>query len=470
MRTILINKRLVTIVLALSSITANADAVTHQYVVSIDTNLRQLKVEARFAYPVTAIHARSSEAFRFLQQASDCDNEQLIGVSRRHMLLPNSGVQCIRYTVDLAKAARAERRNATLSSNNVIVSPTAWFWRPAIKNKESIHVRFDLDEAFRVSVPWQPVAGEANTYRLTASPQSSRAPAVFGDFEYHETPINGALLRISILNTRHDFDTAEIVEWVRRSADNISLAYGTFPNPSPSAVVVPVGGSLSGDSPVPFGRVVRDGGETVELFINQNMPIDAYYDDWTATHEFSHLMLPYLGSRHRWISEGFAQYYQNLLLARAGQYTEQRAWQKLYEGLERGRKSSPDLSPNEAARDRWRSLMKVYWSGAAVALLADVELRRRSNGTESLDDVLRQFQSCCLPANARWSGTQLFRRLDGFVDEPVFMPLYRRYANAPGFPDVRPRLQELGVIVDDERVWLDDGAPLAALRSAMTAH
>ena len=386
------------------------------------------------------------------------------------MLLPDSGVSCIRYSVDLAKAARAERRNATLSTKNVVVSPTAWFWRPAIKDDESIHVRFELDDAYRVSVPWQAVADEANTYRLTASPQSSRAPAVFGDFEYHETPINGALLRISILNPRHEFGTAEIVEWVRRTADSISLAYGTFPNPFPNVVVVPVGGPPNGDSPVPFGRVVRDGGETVELFINQNMAIDAYYDDWTATHEFSHLMLPYLGSQHRWISEGFAQYYQNLLMARAGQYTEERAWLKLYEGLERGRRSSPDLSPNEAARDRWGSLMKVYWSGAAIALLADLELRQRSNGTETLDDVLRQFQRCCLPAKAQWSGTRLFRRLDRFTDEPVFMPLYRRFADAPGFPDVRPQLAELGVIIDDGQVRLDDHAPLAALRSAMTAR
>ena len=119
-------------------------------------------------------------------------------------------------------------------------------------------------------------------------------------------------------------------------------------------------------------------------------------------------MLPYIKTRYRWVSEGFASYYQNVLLARAGQYTEQRAWQKLWEGFERGRKSRPELSANGAARTGIRAAtMKIYWSGAAIALLADVELRRRSNGAESLDMVLDRLAQCCLPSDRAWSGPEL---------------------------------------------------------------
>ena len=470
MRTILINKKLWVTLLVLTCTTALAGVRPHDYVIRVDPALRQLSVEARFSEPVASVRARAWDAERYLQQIRDCTTDQVIRVRNRRMILPVGGVTCLRYTVDIAKAARAERRNATLSSDNIIVSPAAWFWRPALHSGASIQVRFELDAKLRVSVPWQPIAGEANTYRLGVSPESSKAPAIFGDFDYHESSIPGAVLRINVLNSDRRFDADDIVEWVRSSASNVSLAYGMFPNPSPSVVVLPVGGSRYGDSPVPFGRVVRDGGETIELFINQNMPIERFYDDWTATHEFSHLMLPFLHARHRWISEGFAQYYQNILLARAGQYSEQRAWQKLYEGLERGRKSSPSLSPNDAANDRRGSLMKVYWSGAAIALLADVELRRQSNGEQSLDDVLHKFQLCCLPSERAWSGTQLFARLDGFLETPIFMPLYRRYADTAGFPDVRPLLAELGVIVDDDTVSLEQDAILAALRTAMMAH
>ena len=71
-------------------------------------------------------------------------------------------------------------------------------------------------------------------------------------------------------------------------------------------------------------------------------------------------------------------------------------WQNLYAGFERGRKSHPELSPNQATSESIRSSrMKVYWSGAALALMADVQLRERSNGEESLDDVLDRLQACC---------------------------------------------------------------------------
>ena len=206
-----------------------------------------------------------------------------------------------------------------------------------------------------------------------------------------------------------------------------------------------------------------------ELFIDERRPIEDFYDDWTATHEFSHLMLPFVRSPHRWISEGFAQYYQNVLLTRAGQYDERRAWQKLYEGFERGRKSRPELSPNEAAeRGVEAATMKIYWSGAIIALLADVELRQRSDGRESLDFALDRLQRCCLPAATSWSGTQLFEKLDSFVTQPVFMPLYDQYADTRGFPDIVPIFERLGVEVANDRVSLRDDAELTEIRRAIT--
>lgn len=114
--------------------------------------------------------------------------------------------------------------------------------------------------------------------------------------------------------------------------------------------------------------------------------------------------------------------------------------------------------------------MKMYWSGAALALMADVELRRRSHGRESLDSVLDELASCCVPAGRSWSGPGLFAKLDSFLDEPLFMPLYERYADAQGFPDVRATLAELGVDVRGGRVGLDDDAELASIRIALTAE
>ena len=281
-----------------------------------------------------------------------------------------------------------------------------------------------------------------------------------------------ATLDIEVRQPVDEKKAAEITEWVQATADTMGLAYGRFPNPDARIVVIPSTENAWGsDSPVIYGRVTRDRGETVELFVNPDRPIEEFYSDWTATHEFSHLMLPLLSKRYRWISEGFATYYQNVLMSRAERYTPEFAWQRLTEGFERGRESRPDLSPNKAAAAGIRhARMKVYWSGAAIALIADSTLRERSNGKESLDQVLGQLQSCCLPSRRRWSGKELFEKLDTFVDTPVFMPLYRQYADEEGFPDLAQLLSELGVSMNqDGSVTLDDSMSLAGTRKAISS-
>lgn len=287
-----------------------------------------------------------------------------------------------------------------------------------------------------------------------------------------EATIAGATLRIEVLPPIDDKKAAEIVEWLRSASGNVSLAYGRFPISSPRIVVIPANGrSWGGDSPVPFGRVTRNGEEKIELYVNTNRPIEEFYGDWTATHEFSHLLLPYVSERHRWISEGFASYYQNVLMSRAGEYTPREAWQKLYSGFERGRASRPDLTLNEAASAGIRQArMKIYWSGAAIALLADIELRERSGGRESLDVALDRLQQCCLPSRRTWSGPELFAELDGLVDGDVFMPLYKRYANATGFPEFRPALERLGIDTRNDRVSLRRKGELGAIRDAIVGQ
>jgi hypothetical protein len=355
-----------------------------------------------------------------------------------------------------------------LKKSNFIVSPAAWLWRPDISNDDAIIIRFELPDGVEVSVPWIAVAGESNTYRLLDSPETSTAFAAFGQFEYRELDIPGARLRVTIMQTEENIDLDPLYNWVRDTALTVNLAYGRFPNPDTSVVVLPVDSAWSQGDAVTFGRVVRDGGETIELFVNPKRPIAEFYDSWTATHEFSHLMMPYVSEEHRWIAEGFATYYQNVLMARAGRYTEQRAWQKLWEGFERGRQSRPEMSMNEASREGIRAAtMKIYWSGAVIALMADAELRQHSHGEESLDAVLSRLQVCCLPSDHSWSGIEFFEKLDTLVDAPVFMPLYRRYANTAGFPEVRLLLEELGVDYERGTVRLRDDAAAADVRTAI---
>ena len=442
---------------------------SHEYTVKLDKTLTTMHVEARFSTAVTRVRAGNNDATHYLRDAVDCERDTPLRARGKTLRTGSAGIRCLSYTVDIGSAARDDRRNRALSAGNIVVSPRTWLWRPTLKNGDTLDVRFELPDSVDVSVPWKRTG--VKRFEVSASPGSGSAISVFGDFVAVQRDVGDTRLRIALLKTGAEYDYSSFSDWLAATASNVMHAYGRFPYPEPQVVIVPVGGSgWQSHSPVPYGRVLRDGGEAVELFVNQHLPIDDFYRDWTATHEFSHLMLPYVTIRQRWVSEGFAQYYQNVLLARAGIYDERLAWQKLYEGLERGRRSRPDLSPNQSSSgSRGRALMKMYWSGAAIALKADVELRRRSGGTETLDTVLGRLEACCLPSNRVWRAEELFAQLDELVDEPLFVPLYRRYADAPGFPAYDELLGRLGVDVERSRVTLSNAAAWSDVRRAITA-
>ena len=466
---LLSSARLLAPIFLLGSVSASAEPVVHHYTVSIDYAMSRLWVEARFGQAVNSVTARSHDAGKYLLDVRSCDDDQQIRLRNQRMMLPQHGISCMNYTVDLELAAQEHRNNEMLSPENIIVSPSYWLWRPELRTGTDIQIKFRLPENVQVSVPWQKLAGDGPVYRLSKSPESAFAPAVFCSFDYREIEVPGAMLRVTLLNGVQEMDNESILQWVQATATDVSLAYGRFPNPSPQVVVIPVGdGRINDRSAVPYGRVIRDGGETVELQVDQSQPLEALLSDWTATHEFSHLMLPYVERKHRWISEGFAQYYQNVLLTRAGAYDDLYAWQKIYDGYERGRASRPELSPNEATAGGMRAgLMKVYWSGAAIALMADVRLRERSGGAESLDDILDKFQACCLPSDRVWSGPELFAQFDELASAPVFMPLYRRFADTAGFPDTSELFERLGLSVSDGRVRIRLLAELRAIRRSI---
>jgi predicted metalloprotease with PDZ domain len=220
--------------------------------------------------------------------------------------------------------------------------------------------------------------------------------------------------------------------------------------------------------------VQRGGGDAVHLYIDQRRPAEEFMADWVLVHELSHLLHPNIVARDRWLSEGIASYYQNVLRARAGLMSTQWAWNKLHAGFERGVRGTPrgrSLAEVSETMMRDRSFMRVYWSGAAIALLADVELRRRSKGAQSLDTALAAFRDCCLPADRSWSARELMRQLDRRTGTTVFMALYREHIDADGFPDLGALYGELGLQpMSETRLRLDPTAPGAAICEAiMTA-
>ena len=107
-------------------------------------------------------------------------------------------------------------------------------------------------------------------------------------------------------------------------------------------------------------------------------------------------------TRELWIAEGFTSYYDDLTLLRAGLIDEEAWLAAMSKNLRRVVEHPGHLVQplSDASFDAWieyyrkdadttNQAVSYYLKGAVVAWLLDTEIRRRSAGARSLDDVLR---------------------------------------------------------------------------------
>jgi predicted metalloprotease with PDZ domain len=103
-----------------------------------------------------------------------------------------------------------------------------------------------------------------------------------------------------------------------------------------------------------------------------------------------------------WVAEGITDYYADLILLRAGFITENEFFAATARAMQTLQNTPGRLeqSVEESSFDSWikyyrqdensiNSQVSYYEKGAIVGLLLDLEIRKRSNGSKSLDDVMR---------------------------------------------------------------------------------
>ncbi len=432
-------------------------APTHHYTVGIDPQLARLRIRACFdGAPPSALVAPSRHAPYFIDPVGGDDDPERLPLDG----VPRDG--CISYQVDVAGIAILGQ--LTLGSwigRDLIVAPEVWLWRPPHDNAE-IMVRFELPPGIAVSAPWHPLKNGA--YRVGHTPAHWPASVAFGRFKQREIKVPGAALRLAVLDATPTANVGEIQTWIKDAAGAVTGLYGRFPVGAAQVLVIP---QAEGGGPVPYGHVMRGGSGAVRFFINQRRPLREFLTDWTAIHEFTHLALPLVRRGGAWLSEGIASYYQEVLRARSGRLSAREAWQQLHEGFERGEQASGEATLLEASANIYRdsAYTRVYWSGAAIALLADVQLRKLSPG-KSLDSALEKLARCCQPWDRAWSARALMDRLDNLTGTSVFTALYREHVTSAAFPDLTAVYADLGLKARGNEIALKP-ASYARLRDAI---
>jgi hypothetical protein len=276
-------------------------------------------------------------------------------------------------------------------------------------------------------------------------------------------------IEVRILDGPRRTTDAALRNLVEEAARAVSAACGEPLVPHVRAVIRPVEGH--GGDAIVFGHTVMKDGPGIELFLRADATDADLRSDWVAVHELVHLAMPPVAEEDAWFSEGWATYLTEVLKARAGLQTEREAWSELAGGFSSGARARGGLSLREesAKMHRRHSYHRVYWAGAALAFLADEELRRTTDGRLCLDDAMKELRRLERQDRGVVPATDQMARLDAWLGRPLFVPLVQRALASNGFPPVDEALARLGVLPGPAgEVVLDDAAPGAVVRRAMT--
>ena len=398
---------------------------TASYEVTLFDNFAGANVRACFTgfAPQTLVPIDESAARGLLSASVD---DRALRTDDGEITLPKEvAAPCVEYAARFTGAMFVP-----ISANAAVVSQSQWMWRPEpFPDRLRTTVRLQLPVEAEASLPF-PKRGEL--YYPKQDAFFLAGYNVFGRFVSERMLVDGTVLEIARLEPQLSSDVVR--RWLRRAVRVVGSFGDGFPRERLQVITVPV--SYYG-SPVAFGMVRRGGGASVLLLPSAGTELAALEADWVAIHEFSHLWFPRLYRRDRWLTEGFATYLQEILRARCGLQSEERAWERLVDGFGRGRRSGTGrtLVEETKAMNRTGAYYRVYWAGTAFALELDVRLRTNSNGSMTLLDAIAMGHRRWKTGPSLMEGREMLAILQEVSGADFLLELYERYASRAEFPD-----------------------------------
>lgn len=365
----------------------------------------------------------------------------------------------LRYQFALETAARTLRdvdRARVLAPSVFEAPPSTWLLRPIghASGPYTLHVMPTAGVRFVTGLfPLEEDTWTGDVGQLGLSPYT-----VLGRFgvELVRPDQHGAAIQVVVPRTL-EASRAVLREWVERSARVVANYYERFPVRHALVILAPRPGAG-----VRHGRTLGNGGAATIVWVGEDTSAEDLERDWVLPHELVHMALPSVDESHRWFEEGVATYVEKVARVSAGEVAEEAFWGELLEGLPKG-------LPHQGDRglDHTPTWGRRYWGGALFCFLADVEIRRRTEGRASLADALRGIVKSGGSVAVSWDFRRALAAGDAAVGVPVLRELHDRMGERPMPVDLGALWSRLGVSLADGRVVLDDGAPASAFRRSL---
>jgi len=363
----------------------------------------------------------------------------------------------MRYQLSLGRLAELGQRPeiARRYGQAVVASLPAWLIEPE-EDDAAVTLATTLEDGLDLALAAPRDAQGRYYFRVADIPFGGFS--VMGRFPRATLPVTGGSMDVVAFAETLRVSEAVLLEWLGDSAREVARYFGRFPVARGLVLVLPV----AGRDGVVFGQVRGGGGGTVMLQVGERAERAALYDDWKLVHELVHLGGPFVVPRGAWLMEGMATYAEPLIRARAGWRSPDQLWREFATDMQRG---LPALTLEGLSRV---SRSGVYWGGALYMLLADIDIRERSQGRVSLDTCFRAILQAGGDTTQRWSRARVIQVCDAATGTGSMARLESLYVTQPGPLDIAALWRDLGVSVVDGILRFDDMAPKAYLRQAIT--
>jgi hypothetical protein len=235
-----------------------------------------------------------------------------------------------------------------------------------------------------------------------------------------------------------DNEQQRLTEWIEHSISGLEKLYGKIPY----QYKVYFYRKNDGSGPVPWANTDKRSIPSAHFHVNMKYSRNVLIKDWTAAHELSHLLFPYLGRSGMWFSEGLASYLQYQIMYANNTKSWDQVVYKLNERFDVATRSRQfdNISILELNDIVFQSgaFVRLYWSGAAYFLNVDKDLHDIKDSR--LNDIIKEYLNCCHNYKI-YSFVDMIELFDSLSNSKIFSNQFDAMLSNKGFPNVKESMQ-----------------------------
>ncbi len=306
------------------------------------------------------------------------------------------------YFADVTELSQSLLRDdfGFFNGTNLFVYPETGYDFPA-------RVRFDLPEGWRVATELRE-SGKPGVYKAKDYHELVDNPTFVGHFAIDSIEVDGRWTRLAVYPGNHLIEPvrSKALEALAKIASTLHDMFGEPPYERYTTFIYLAGADYLYIAGLEHANSQFDIMPSILFdqaqftFKEYILPLLAheYYHAWNVKRIRPAGLWPYAYDREQftpllWVAEGITDYYANVVMSRAGLWSEKAFWtvtQNLITSVEDepAHEAVEDASLNTWIEPTFINQYYYYDKGALIGLLLDIRIRHATGGKHSLDDVM----------------------------------------------------------------------------------